>query len=187
MTSSPVRSFALAGLLVVGLACSDDDGDGSTPTGPPFEVTESREPCAASDPLRVPLFGDTHAHTALSLDAGTQGTRLRPTDAHRFARGDRVGIQPHDAAGNPQRSLQLARPLDWLAMSDHAEWFGEVFICTTPGAPGHDSGLCELFRDDPDTAFLFMNAFLAFEPDRVRRFDFCGDGGSSCVEQAITL
>ena len=34
----------------------------------------------------LPLFGDTHLHTAMSMDAGTSGTNLGPEDAYRFAR-----------------------------------------------------------------------------------------------------
>ena len=35
-----------------------------------------------------PLFGNTHLHTGLSVDAGVFGARLKPRDAYRFARGE---------------------------------------------------------------------------------------------------
>jgi hypothetical protein len=57
-------------------------------------ITEQREPCAATDPLRAPFFGDTHVHTGYSQDASTQGTRTTPRDAYRFARGNAIAIQP---------------------------------------------------------------------------------------------
>ena len=44
-----------------------------------------REPCASTDPLRRPFFGDTHVHTAYSFDASSQDTRNTPRDAYRFA------------------------------------------------------------------------------------------------------
>ncbi len=37
-----------------------------------------------------PLWGDTHLHTGLSVDAGLFGARLGLEDAYRFARGEDV-------------------------------------------------------------------------------------------------
>jgi hypothetical protein len=37
-----------------------------------------------------PYFGDTHLHTAFSMDAGAFGARLNPEDAYRFARGEEI-------------------------------------------------------------------------------------------------
>src|SRR5262245_48098643 len=99
---------------------------------------------------RQPFFGDLHVHTALSLDANLQGTRLRPADSYRFARGETVGMPPYDAAGTAQRTLTLARPLDFVAVSDHAEFLGLITTCTSPGAAGYDSPQCQDFRGDPE-------------------------------------
>ena len=43
-----------------------------------------------SNPLREAYFGETHMHTAYSLDAFIGGTRLTPDDAYRFAKGETV-------------------------------------------------------------------------------------------------
>ncbi len=45
---------------------------------------------AAQSPMgadRVPLFGETHMHTAFSLDAFMFGTRATPDEAYEFAKG----------------------------------------------------------------------------------------------------
>jgi hypothetical protein len=63
------------------------------------------------------LFGDTHFHTELSFDAGMIGTRLDVDDAYRFARGEQV-------ISNTGQPVQLVRPLDFLVITDHAEFIG---------------------------------------------------------------
>ncbi len=64
-----------------------------------------------------PLWGDTHLHTGLSLDAGTFGNTLLPDEAWRFAKGEQV----ISATGQPVR---LARPLDWMVLTDHTDLMG---------------------------------------------------------------
>jgi hypothetical protein len=64
-----------------------------------------------------PYFGDTHLHTAISLDAGAVGAKVGPETAYRFARGEEVTT----STGQPAK---LSRPLDFLVVSDHAEAFG---------------------------------------------------------------
>ena len=122
-----VRWIALAAALILGAAPAAVDAR-------PFEVTEAREPCAAHTPRRSPFFGDLHVHTRFSQDASTQGTRNGPREVYRFARGEALGIQPYDEQGRAKRSLKLERPLDFAAVTDHAELIGEVEICRTPGA-----------------------------------------------------
>ena len=63
------------------------------------------------------LFGDTHFHTELSFDAGMIGTRLDVDDAYRFARGEKT-------ISNTGQPVQLIRPLDFLFITDHAEFIG---------------------------------------------------------------
>ena len=67
-------------------------------------------------PTRV-YFGDTHLHTANSGDAFTEGNKLSPEDAYRYARGEEV----ISSTGVP---IKLSRPLDFLVVSDHAEGLG---------------------------------------------------------------
>jgi hypothetical protein len=139
-----------------------------------------REPCASPAPLRMPFFGDLHVHTRFSLDASTQGTRNRPADAYRFARGERLGIQPYDANGKPLRHIQLERPLDFAAVTDHAELLGARHICDTPGLEGHDSWVCRVYRRWPRVAFFWMN----YQSSVGESHQFCGDDGSVCRDAA---
>jgi len=66
-----------------------------------------------------PLWGDTHLHTALSVDAGLFGARLGLEEAYRFARGEEVT----SSTGQP---VKLGRPLDWLVIADHSDALGFV-------------------------------------------------------------
>ena len=77
-------------------------------------------------------------HTAYSLDAFIGGTRLTPFDTYRFAKSATVEVN-----GIPHK---LDRPLDWVAVTDHAEYIGEMYSTLTPGAPGHDQERVQQLR-----------------------------------------
>jgi hypothetical protein len=139
-----------------------------------------REACADREPLRRALYGDLHVHTTYSLDASTQDTRNTPVDAYRFARGEALGIQPYDDEDRAQRGIQLDRPLDFAAVTDHSELFGEVEICRTPGLPGHDALVCTIYRRWPRLAFFLMNSRASVG----RRYSFCGEDGEVCKDAA---
>ena len=65
------------------------------------------------------LWGDTHLHTNLSLDARAGGVILSPEDAFRFARGDEV-----TASGGFR--IKLGQPLDFLVVTDHSDAMGAM-------------------------------------------------------------
>ncbi|MEE4111762.1 MAG: DUF3604 domain-containing protein [Desulfobacteraceae bacterium] len=76
-------------------------------------------PWAESGFPRQVYWGDTHLHTALSVDAGLFGARLGLEDAYRFARGEQVV----SSTGQP---VKLSRPLDWLVIADHSDAMGLI-------------------------------------------------------------
>ena len=67
-------------------------------------------------PNRV-YWGVAHVHTTFSFDAGLFGTTLTPDDLFRVATGGEVVMD------NGVRFKQ-DRPLDWVAITDHAEYMG---------------------------------------------------------------
>ena len=90
---------------------------------PTEEAAESGMPAASysphanrSFPTKL-LWGETHLHTALSLDAGAFGNILGPDDAWRFAKGEQVT----SSSGIP---VKLSRPLDWMVLTDHTDLMG---------------------------------------------------------------
>jgi hypothetical protein len=67
-------------------------------------------------PDRV-LWGVAHVHTGYSFDAGMFGISLTPDDLFKAARGGEVVVD------NGLR-FQQDRPLDWVSITDHAEYMG---------------------------------------------------------------
>jgi len=117
MTSKALPAKALTLSLSIAIAlgqmaaanAASTEGKGAKPYSPYAQT---------SMPER-PLWGDTHLHTGLSVDAGLFGATLMPDDAYRFAKGYEVV----SSTGLPAR---LARPLDWLVVSDHSDAMGLV-------------------------------------------------------------
>jgi len=169
------RPWRVSGLAIVVVALVV----GSPAASFAFERTEEREPCLERHSNRRAYFGDTHVHTALSFDAWTQGTRARPDDAYRFAKGGEIGMQPFDSEGEPGRRLRLRRPLDFAVVTDHAELLGETRICAVPGLPGHDSWVCRLIRFAPKLGYIAVNS-RTYQSLGLPRYSMCGDEGGHC-------
>ena len=89
----------------------------------------AEEAAIPENPLKEAYFGETHVHTSFSLDAYIGGTRLTPFDAYRFAKGEGVPVNGV--------IRDIGRPLDFAAVSDHAEFLGEMLSTQFPDAPGH--------------------------------------------------
>ncbi len=82
----------------------------------PLKVSQLQSrPQANSD--KNAYFGDLHVHTANSLDAYTFGTITSPADAYRYAQGGAI-LHPSGY------QIQLSRPLDFYAVTDHAYFLG---------------------------------------------------------------
>lgn len=71
------------------------------------------------------LFGDLHVHTAHSLDAYAFGTLATPREAYAFAKGQPLRLD------NGQ-IISIDRPLDFSAVTDHAETWEITWTCTDP-------------------------------------------------------
>ena len=80
-------------------------------------------------------WGDTHLHTNRSFDAFTnRNFSVGPDEAYRFARGLPVEHPGHKAR------VQLETPLDFLVVSDHAEFLGAVRHVYNEGLPTNGLG-----------------------------------------------
>lgn len=121
-----LSSLTTATLLVIAACGNGESTEGSTGVpGTDWERTEERASCDSHVPTRQPFFGELHIHTAFSSDAAIAGTLASPADAYRFAKGEELPIPPFDVEGNPDRVARLGRPLDFAAVTDHSESFGD--------------------------------------------------------------
>ncbi len=129
MKSKIVFTISCAILLSV-LSCKKEKESTESTT----EVTENTsENNVPTNPLNEVYWGDTHLHTALSLDAGAFGNRLGLDEAYRFAMGEEV-------TSSNGTTAKLSRPLDFLVVADHSDGMGiftglmnnEDFIMKTP-------------------------------------------------------
>ena len=147
---------------------------------PAVTYTETRTPCRDQYPTKRAMWGDLHIHTALSADAFPDGTRTYPEEVYDFARGAEIPIPT--PKGKQQRTLQLKRPLDFAAVTDHAETFGEGYICTQEGKyPGYDSKSCNRVRGGGEwgvAELMRMNSSVF----PARRPAVCGEDLADCAE-----
>ena len=115
--SSPITPLILIALL----ASCGEDKQATTATQaeaqPAAPVAVATPAPAKTKHASDVYWGDTHLHTAYSMDAGLFGNRLPPEDAYRFAKGESVTSSTGVVA-------QLQEPLDFLAVSDHSDNLG---------------------------------------------------------------
>jgi len=138
---------------------------------------------AKANPQRNAYFGELHLHTTYSMDANVFGTRIDPRGAYRFAKGEELEI---DGTGIKQR---IVAPLDFTAVTDHAEGIGMMSQCYTPGSGSYWSLECigtrykvmlifpRLFK-----ANLQRGATSAYYPRGA-----CADDGHLCINAAHTV
>jgi hypothetical protein len=88
----------------------------------------AEQPSVPSNPQRNAYFGQLHLHTGMSFDAFLMGTRLYPEDAYRYARGET--IEHEGRSWKP-----TGPPLDFLGVSDHAEYLGQMRLVDEPNGP----------------------------------------------------
>ena len=103
----------------------------------------------ANDKPTQLLWGDTHLHTSYSFDAFlNQNQSADPDTAYRWAKGMPV-IHPYN-----RTRVQIATPLDFLVVSDHAELMGVIRAINNDTAELSDEGFIDNIKRSFRTYFL---------------------------------
>lgn len=93
---------------------------------------------------RNAYFGDLHIHTRNSFDAYIFNVRRTADDAYRFAKGESI-----EHPGGYDITI-AGGPLDFYAVTDHAEYLGILPAMDTPGDPLNELPVAgEMFSEDP--------------------------------------
>ena len=114
---SSVRMASLSVLLTSLAANAMDAGSPDPANLAKLYPGKTYSPYAQRSFPNAVYWGETHLHTGLSLDAGLFGNILGHEDAYRFAKGEEI----KSSTGLPAK---LARPLDWLVITDHSDMMG---------------------------------------------------------------
>ena len=108
-----MRSLVLCASLIIS-ACDSGDQQTGVPAVEPQPMIK-----APDLPTTQLLWGDTHLHTSFSADAYVGGNATGdPETAYRWAKGYPV-VHPYN-----RTRVRIGRPLDFLAVTDHAEYAG---------------------------------------------------------------
>lgn len=93
------------------------------------------------------FFGDLHGHSDLSFDSYLFGNRLTLDDSFQVAKGEPVKSVLGEV-------IRLVTPLDFVAMTDHAESFGMLEGCSDEGATQATLELCQQLETPSFSFFM---------------------------------
>jgi hypothetical protein len=129
---------------------------------------------------RNAYFGELHLHTSYSMDSNVFGTKVDPRGAYRFAKGESIEI------GNTGIQQRITTPLDFAAVTDHAEGIGLISQCYTPNSGSYWTLDCIGVRYK--VLLVFPRMFKANVQDGDTRAVYvpgpCGKDGQKCIKAA---
>ena len=144
-------------------------------------------PLAAQEGIqRVPYFGDLHVHSAWSLDSYVNYNPVGPREAYRFARGE-----PVELSGG--RVVRIDRPLDFAAVTDHAEYLGELALCTDASSAVYALEICRDIRNETrlesyiDKIFRELIIRDVLSPEPQREPELCAADNARCLARARSI
>jgi hypothetical protein len=135
-----------SGAFALSLLCSVLLSAGAYAAGP---VGEPGRESGKPNPLKNVYFGEQHMHTRNSFDAFTIGTTQTWEQAYRFGRGEEVTLNTNGV------KMKRKTPYDFIAITDHAEYYGVLKDLTDPKNPLSSTPVAKQLikaRTDPKAA-----------------------------------
>ena len=136
-----------AGVLTLSVLCSALIGANA------FAADATGEPgrsAGGKNPLKNVYFGEQHLHTQNSPDAFAAGSRQTWDETFRYGRGEEVTL--HTITSN--NKIKRSTPYDFMAVTDHAEYFGVMPRMIDPKDPLSKSALAKRLQKNDPTAVM---------------------------------
>jgi hypothetical protein len=110
-----------------------------------------------ANPLKNVYFGEQHLHTSNSPDAFAAGSRQSWDDTYRYGRGEEVVL----STLTTHNKIKRKTPYDFMAITDHAEYFGIMPRMIDPKDPLSKSDLAKkLQKNDPSAVMDILHDIL---------------------------
>ena len=138
LAAGSIALFLLGSMLLVPGAWAKD------PVGEPGRSSDKK------NPLKNVYFGEQHLHTSASPDAFGAGGRQTWDEAFRYGRGEEVVL--HTTA--TKNKIKRRTPYDFMAITDHAEYFGVMPRMLDPKDPLAKSDLAKRLQKNDPTAVM---------------------------------
>ncbi|MEH6636894.1 MAG: DUF3604 domain-containing protein [Halioglobus sp.] len=144
LTKKPLATLAVALLVASQAGWGDSAGEPGRDAG-------------KANPLKNVYFGEQHLHTSNSPDAFAAGGRQSWDDTYRYGRGEEVVLNTITTKNKIKRKT----PYDFMAITDHAEYFGVMPRLIDTSDPLAKTDLAKkLQKNDPSAVQEILHSIL---------------------------
>ncbi len=120
--------FLFLFLIISLLSCSEEKATSEESIKKAPSDGSTKERTVGYNEFKNAYFGDLHVHTSWSFDAFIYNVRTTPDDAYNYGMGKAID----HVSG---KKIQLGRPLDFMAVTDHSEYMGIMKQMLDPNNP----------------------------------------------------